>query len=174
MYSKQGATVRHSSSTLGGEQISSLIATFIQTYSLTTGTYKYQLNWKEHGIPLWGHRLPLRVGKPCITLLRVLGKDHRHAHIHTHTYAHMHTHTNTGTGHMYVHHCKLLNVTWKNLQLFQLLFKLLHFCLQIRSRFFQLLNLLLQLWLPGPWQWQLLSSCVLLCTRKCAQKRYAR
>ena len=92
-----------------------------------------------------------------------------HIHMHTHTRMHACTHTHTGTGHMKnVYLCKLFNITWKNLQLFHLFFKFLNFCLQIRYRFFHHLNLLLQLWLPGSQQWQLLSSRILLCTRKCA------
>ena len=47
MYSKQEATVTQSSSTLGVEQVSSLIATSLHVYSLTTGTYKYEVTFES-------------------------------------------------------------------------------------------------------------------------------
>ena len=166
MYSKQEATVSQSSSTLGVEQVSSLIAMYVYTLHIHIPLQQEHTNMSKiercmayhSGVTdyLWEHAS--HASQDAWT--------RKGSQICTHTYTHICTHAHTRTGHMNVHFCKLLNVTWKNLQLFQFL----NFCLQIRSHFFQHLNLLLELWLPGPWQWPLLSSCVLCAQEMCLKE----
>ena len=105
MYSKQEAAVTHSSSTSGVEQVSSLIATYIHTYTLTTGTYKYEQNKRS-----MAYQSEVTDYMHHKTLPHALGKDHIHAHMHSCTHKHTctltpHTNTHTHTQRNRAHEC---------------------------------------------------------------------